>query len=44
MQGKFNDALRENKDATLFLTPAGMTPNLWIDGKNDAKKISTSGK
>jgi len=40
MQGKFNDALRENKNATLFLTPTGMTPNLWIDGKNDAKKIS----
>lgn len=44
MQGKFNDALRENKDATLFLTPAGMTPNLWLDGKSDAKKISASGK
>lgn len=34
VQGKFNDALRENKDAKIFLTPGGSTPNLWIDAKS----------
>lgn len=34
VQGKFNDALRENKDAKIFLTPGGSTPNIWVDTKN----------
>ncbi|WP_415248987.1 prohibitin family protein [Sulfurimonas sp.] len=34
IQGKFNDALRENKDAKIFLTPGGSTPNIWVDTKN----------
>lgn len=36
VQGKFNDALRDNKDAKIFLTPGGSTPNIWVDMK-DAK-------
>jgi len=39
VQGKFNDALRENKDASIFLTPGGAVPNIWMDTKN--KKISS---
>ncbi|MDE7316578.1 MAG: prohibitin family protein [Helicobacter sp.] len=35
VQGKFNEALRENKDAKIFLTPGGSTPNLWIDSKSN---------
>ena len=32
-QGKFNDALRVNRDAKIFLTPGGAVPNIWIDTK-----------
>jgi len=41
VQGKFNDALRENKDAKIFLTPGGATPNIWVDMK-DAKQRTTA--
>lgn len=38
-QGKFNDALKVNKDAKIFLTPGGVVPNLWINSdENRAKK------
>jgi regulator of protease activity HflC (stomatin/prohibitin superfamily) len=33
VQGKFNDALRENKDAKIFLTPGVSKPNIWVDTK-----------
>jgi regulator of protease activity HflC (stomatin/prohibitin superfamily) len=33
-QGKFNDALRENKDAKVFLTPGGAVPNIWVDSNS----------
>lgn len=39
-QGKFNDALKENKDAQIFLTPGGAVPNIWVDSKNP--KINSS--
>ena len=39
-QGKFNEALKVNKDAKIFLTPGGAVPNIWIDTKD--KKISSS--
>jgi len=42
IQGKFNDALRENKDAKIFLTPGGSTPNIWVDMKNEAQKRTTA--
>jgi len=41
VQGKFNDALRVNKDAKIFLTPGGSTPNIWVDMKN-AKQRTTA--
>ncbi len=41
VQGKFNDALRDNKDAKIFLTPGGSTPNIWVDMKN-AKQRTTA--
>ncbi|MSN95684.1 prohibitin family protein [Campylobacter sp. FMV-PI01] len=37
-QAKFNEALRENKDAKIFLTPGGAIPNIWIDTKNPQKQ------
>jgi len=40
VQGKFNDALRENKDAKIFLTPGGSTPNIWVDMKNPQQRSS----
>lgn len=40
VQGKFNDALRENKDAKIFLTPGGSTPNIWVDMKNKQQRTT----
>jgi regulator of protease activity HflC (stomatin/prohibitin superfamily) len=41
VQSGFNDALRVNKDAKIFLTPGGSTPNIWVDMK-DAKQRTTA--
>jgi len=43
VQGKFNDALKENKDAKIFLTPGGSTPNIWVDMKTEnTQKVSST--
>lgn len=42
-QAKFNDALRENKDAKIFLTPGGAVPNIWVDTKDKAKQSAVEG-
>jgi len=39
MQGKFNDALRVNKDAQIFLTPGGAVPNIWVDAKGKQQRL-----
>ncbi|CAM3331549.1 SPFH domain-containing protein [Helicobacter labetoulli] len=36
-QGKFNEALKENTNAQIFLTPGGAVPNIWVDSKNKQK-------
>jgi len=41
VQGKFNDALKSNTNAQIFLTPGGSTPNIWVDSKGKQKKTST---
>ncbi len=40
VQGKFNEALKENRDTKIFLTPGGSTPNIWVDTK-DAKQATS---
>ena len=41
VQAKFNEALKVNKDAKIFLTPGGSTPNIWVDTK-DIQKSTTA--
>ncbi len=41
VQNKFNDALKVNRDAKIFLTPGGSTPNIWVDTK-DIKQRTTA--
>ena len=38
-QGKFNDALKVNKDAQIFLTPGGAVPNIWVDAKGKQQRL-----
>ncbi|HFQ60824.1 MAG TPA: prohibitin family protein [Epsilonproteobacteria bacterium] len=38
-QAKFNDALRVNKDAQIFLTPGGAVPNIWVDAKGKQQRL-----
>jgi len=40
VQNTFNEALRVNKDAKIFLTPGGSVPNIWVDLKNPKKNTS----
>ncbi|CAA6816190.1 MAG: Membrane protease family protein HP0248 [uncultured Sulfurovum sp.] len=37
-QAKFNDALKVNKDAQIFLTPGGAVPNIWVDAKGKEQR------
>jgi len=32
-QAKFNEALKVNRNAQIFLTPGGAVPNIWVDSK-----------
>jgi regulator of protease activity HflC (stomatin/prohibitin superfamily) len=42
VQGKFNEALKFNRDAKIFLTPGGAVPNIWIDSKDKQKSTAIS--
>lgn len=42
VQGQFNEALKTNKDAQIFLTPGGVVPNLWVDSKNKQRASSVT--
>jgi regulator of protease activity HflC (stomatin/prohibitin superfamily) len=37
-QAKFNEALKVNRDAQIFLTPGGSVPNIWVDAKGKEQK------
>lgn len=43
-QKEFNEALKVNKDAKIFLTPGGAVPNIWVDTKDLKKQSSNQGK
>lgn len=40
VQGQFNEALQQNKDAKIFLTPGGSTPNIWVDMKDKQQRTT----
>ena len=40
VQNKFNDALKVNKDAKIFLTPGGAVPNIWMNIDDTKKAVS----
>ena len=39
VQGKFNEALKVNRNAQIFLTPGGSTPNIWVDAKGNRERL-----
>ncbi|WP_267525418.1 SPFH domain-containing protein [Campylobacter sp. MG1] len=41
-QKEFNEALKVNSDAKIFLTPGGAVPNIWVDNANVKKSTSIS--
>jgi len=42
VQEKFNEALKVNKDAKIFLTPGGAVPNIWMNIDDKRKAVSGS--
>jgi regulator of protease activity HflC (stomatin/prohibitin superfamily) len=42
IQNNFNEALRVNRDAKIFLTPGGSTPNIWVDTKDTKRDTAIS--
>jgi len=40
IQGKFNEALKTNRDAKILLTPGGAVPNIWLDTKDRQRSSS----
>jgi regulator of protease activity HflC (stomatin/prohibitin superfamily) len=42
VQGKFNEALKNNPNAKIFLTPGGVVPNLWMNVEEPKKAIGSN--
>lgn len=42
VQEKFNEALKADKNAKIFLTPGGSTPNIWVNMQDTEKKAITA--
>ncbi|EKJ0567626.1 prohibitin family protein [Campylobacter fetus] len=43
-QKEFNEALKVNTDAKIFLTPGGAVPNIWVDTKDKPKQSALEQK
>lgn len=41
-QAKFNEALKTNQNAQIFLTPGGAVPNIWLDSKSSKQSTRLS--
>jgi len=41
-QAKFNEALKVNTNAQIFLTPGGAVPNIWVDSKGKSNNGKTN--
>ena len=41
VQSKFNEALKQNPNAKIFLLPGGVTPNIWMNVDEAKKAISS---
>jgi regulator of protease activity HflC (stomatin/prohibitin superfamily) len=42
VQEQFNEALKVNKDAKIFLTPGGAVPNIWMNIDDNKKAVSVN--
>ena len=41
VQGKFNEALKQNPNVKIFLMPGGVTPNIWMNVNDEKKALSS---
>ena len=39
VQGKFNEAIKNNPNTKIFLTPGGVVPNLWMNIQDEKKAL-----
>ena len=39
VQGKFNEAIKNNPNTKIFLTPGGVVPNLWMNVQDEKKAL-----
>ncbi|EDM23465.1 prohibitin family protein [Caminibacter mediatlanticus TB-2] len=44
VQNKFNEALKQNPNTKIFLTPGGVVPNLWMNVQDEKKAITQGNK
>lgn len=42
VQGRFNEALKENQNVQIFLTPGGSVPNIWLDSKSKQRNATVN--